>query len=152
MDYKYETLGDNVLPSNYKIMLDLNMEKFEYEGNESIMVGIKKKTDTIKLNAKELEIMEASVEQSGKSFKAKVKKVESKEQIVLTLPQMMAIPFTVLLASTMIFGPFTLPKNAKNPSLVVSMYPSSTVLSNLTIHSEKSHTVYEWDDSGCFVI
>ncbi len=90
MAYEYETLGDNVLPSNYKIRLGLSFAKFEYDGEESIAVKIKNKADVIALNAKELDIKEAFVEQGGEVINATIKAKPDMEQVELKLSHAIA--------------------------------------------------------------
>ncbi len=85
MDYGYETLGDNVVPSNYDIKLELDLAKFQYQGYESIDVIIKSKTDSVFLNAKDMDIIDAEIEQNGKKHFASITSIPEKEQIELKL-------------------------------------------------------------------
>ena len=59
--YKHQTLGDNVIPVNYKLCIEPNFKTFKFNGDCTIAVKIKKKTSTVLLNAKELKIKSAAV-------------------------------------------------------------------------------------------
>jgi tricorn protease interacting factor F2/3 len=69
---KRETLGTNVVPSNYKLHLDTNMKTFKYEGRETIAVNVKHPTNIITLNSKFIKIKSASIVAKGASYPAKV--------------------------------------------------------------------------------
>ena len=69
---KHETLGRNVLPVNYRILLDTNLRTFKYNGSETISVKITSPTDTIMLNAKYIKISSARIVFGKYSFAAKV--------------------------------------------------------------------------------
>ncbi len=79
----HETLGDNVIPITYKISFEPNLETFKSKGSEIIFCSVKKKTKSIKLNSKQIEINSASVNSTDGIQTAKVKINEKQEQIEL---------------------------------------------------------------------
>ncbi len=81
-----ETLGDNVVPSNYSITIEPDMRRFEYSGSEEILVEIKSATDMIMLNSKELEITDATVAAAdGSESRARISLLGDMEQVGLKL-------------------------------------------------------------------
>jgi len=81
----HDTLGDNVIPSRYELLLEPDFSKFEYEGEERIEAAVKESTMEIKINAEELEIREARVKDSSGSQNAEIKKGKDKGLLVLRL-------------------------------------------------------------------
>lgn len=80
---KYQTLGENVIPSRYVLVLKPNLKTFKYLGEEEIEVQIGKKTKEIALNASELEIKHASVIVGASEYKAAVGEDKQKQRIIL---------------------------------------------------------------------
>ena len=80
---KRETLGVNVMPSNYRLLLDTNMKTFKYNGVEMISVRISKPTNTITLNAKYLKIDSANVLSGGTSYHANISHDKKFDRITL---------------------------------------------------------------------
>ncbi len=82
---KYQTLGENVIPSRYVLVLKPNLKTFKYLGEEEIEVRIAKKTREIALNASELEIRRASVMVGTYEHSAVVSEDKPKQRIILKL-------------------------------------------------------------------
>lgn len=82
---KYQTLGDNVIPSKYILVLKPNLKTFKYVGEEEIEVQIGRKTSQIQLNASEIEIKHASVAMGTGEYKAAVAYDKEKQRIILKL-------------------------------------------------------------------
>lgn len=60
-DRKHETLGENVIPSNYSLTFNTDLKTFRYSGTARIKVVVKKPTKIIKLNAVGLNIKAAKI-------------------------------------------------------------------------------------------
>ncbi len=82
-EYRYHTLGDNVIPENYRISFKTNMKTFRFSGTETISVNVGKACNSIKLNARELDILDAEVKQKAKAQKARVSYYKKNEEVVL---------------------------------------------------------------------
>ncbi|MDE1855796.1 MAG: M1 family metallopeptidase [Candidatus Micrarchaeota archaeon] len=76
---KHKTLGNNVVPINYKLVFTPDFKKFKTTVYEDISCKVKKPTRSIKINAKELQFVSASVFANGKVQRAKIK-LDEKEQ------------------------------------------------------------------------
>ncbi|MGI0141037.1 MAG: M1 family metallopeptidase [Candidatus Micrarchaeales archaeon] len=79
----HQTIGDNLIPINYKLVFTPNFKTFKTTVNEDLRCRIKKPTKTIRLNAKELEFISASVFNKDVQ-KAKIKFDEKKEIVELS--------------------------------------------------------------------
>ena len=84
MAEKHETLGNNVVPLNYSIAFEPNLKTFRFRGAETITVSVKRPTNVIRLNAKELTIRNAYIAVRGSRQKARVTKGERDQTISLT--------------------------------------------------------------------
>jgi tricorn protease interacting factor F2/3 len=84
---KREILGTNVLPLNYKLSLDTNLNTFKYRGDEVITVMISKPTNSITLNAKFIKVISAFVESGKSTYPAKVSYDKKFDRITLKLPK-----------------------------------------------------------------
>ncbi len=84
---KYETLGDNVIPSRYVLHFSPNLKTLKYTATEVIETTIKKPTKKISLNAAELKITDAGVVVGGFRQKAKVKSDVKLQRITLSFPK-----------------------------------------------------------------
>ncbi len=82
---KRETLGINVVPSNYKLLLDTDMKTFKYGGKETITVAIDRPTNAITLNSKFIKVLSASVVSKGTSYPARVSYDNKLERITLRI-------------------------------------------------------------------
>lgn len=84
MHPKRETLGLNVIPLRYKIVIEPDIKAFHYKGDETIEVDVKKSTNNIALNGAELSIKGAAVRNKNKEQEAKVATEKEKERITLS--------------------------------------------------------------------
>ena len=66
---KHQTLGDSVIPINYKLSIEPDFRTFRFSGECSIGVRIRKRTSTVLLNAKELKIRSVSVLSGSKKIR-----------------------------------------------------------------------------------
>ena len=85
MDEKYQTLGDNVVPTNYNITMDTNLKTFRFNGIVRIKVRIRKPTRVISLNSVGLKILGADVSAIGAAQSAVVTESAKEERISLNL-------------------------------------------------------------------
>ncbi len=77
-------------PSNYKIRLDLDFDRFEYIGHESITVTVRRSAGVIALNAKDIDIIEASVDYGKSRLEAALRIIPESERIELRLKRAIA--------------------------------------------------------------
>ncbi len=61
------TLGDNIVPKHYELLIEPNLKTFVYKGLESISVEIKRPIKLIKLNSKHISIKSAQIKREGSS-------------------------------------------------------------------------------------
>ncbi len=87
MEEGHETLGENVIPTRYKLLFNTDLDSFRYTCEESIYADIRKKTSRITLNSSELKIKKAYVRAGKDTHSAKVINNEKKEEITLVLSQ-----------------------------------------------------------------
>ncbi len=80
---KHAGLGDNVVPESYDITIEPNLKTFVFSGSETISVAIKKTTNRITLNSKEIKIKSAAVVSAGKRQQARVSYSKRSEEAVL---------------------------------------------------------------------
>src|SRR6185503_5432208 len=85
-----QRLPQTVIPSHYRIALDLSIEKKKFSGDETIDVRVKTATKQIVLNSLDLEISTAEVIAAGKTLKADVEYDKADEMIRLNLPEQIA--------------------------------------------------------------
>lgn len=79
----FQRLPSNVVPKNYQVTLQPNLKTFVFEGEETVTVGVKEGTNTIVLNAKELEISSATFKSAkGEDVKASDIKLDEEQEIV----------------------------------------------------------------------
>lgn len=82
----YETLGDNIRPLNYKILIDTNMKRFIYKGNERILLDVKKSVKEMRINAADISIVSAKARWNGKEQIAMASADAKNEIITLAFP------------------------------------------------------------------
>jgi tricorn protease interacting factor F2/3 len=80
------TLGDNVVPEEYSIILEPSLKSFSFKGSEVIKVAAKKPTRSIRINSKNITVEEAWVKDRSGDQRAKVSYRKHNEEIVLLLP------------------------------------------------------------------
>lgn len=83
-DASHKTLGDNVIPENYRITFTPDMKRFRFSGEESITVRVRRPARSIRLNAHELKVHSASVSSKGIVQKARVRLNEKEKELVLS--------------------------------------------------------------------
>ncbi|WP_316505030.1 M1 family metallopeptidase [Nitrosopumilus sp.] len=76
-----------VIPINYKLTFEPDLEKFTFHGTESILVDCKKNTKTIVMNCAEISIKSCQVEFKGKIIKSNPKTNETKEELRISLEE-----------------------------------------------------------------
>ncbi len=79
------SLGDAVIPEHYVIKIEPNLSTFVFYGQETIHVFVRKSTDRITLNSKNLEILSASATSGGRTYGARLSINKVKEEITLHL-------------------------------------------------------------------
>ncbi len=72
-------------PTNYVLIFEPDLEKFTFDGTESILINCKKSTNTITMNCAELTIQSCQVKSGGKIIKSTPKTNESKEELQIKL-------------------------------------------------------------------
>ncbi len=82
---KRETLGTNVLPNHYELLLDIDYKRLSFKGKEAISAHVKNPTRTIMINCASLKITSASIIANGKSHRAKVFHNAKKETSELSI-------------------------------------------------------------------
>jgi puromycin-sensitive aminopeptidase len=83
-------LSKNVIPTKYDIQLRPDFESFTFEGIETITVSILKKTRTLTLHSKELEIETAQIGGKEKLF-AEISYNEKNETVDFSFPQFIPV-------------------------------------------------------------
>lgn len=94
----HETLGNNVIPSVYRIRLEPGRSRFGYDGYEEIEVEVANGTSSIALNAAELSIVSASVLAMGEEHEARVKLDEKRQRMVIELGRKISGSATIKIA------------------------------------------------------
>jgi len=80
-----QRLPNTVVPESYDLIIEPNLAKATFSGDEIIHVKVLKPTATVTLNAAELEFQEASITSGGARQKATVSLDAAKEQAALTV-------------------------------------------------------------------
>lgn len=82
---RHATLGDNVYPLNYNLTFEPNLKSFKTKVSERITCMAKKPVNRIRLNSKEIKVLECFVISGGKKQRARIKVNEKAEEIELLL-------------------------------------------------------------------
>src|SRR3989338_317642 len=77
-------LSENVVPINYELFFDVDMDNFHFIGKEIIDMEIKKPTKEIILHATDMKIGNISLVSGKKTIKPKIKFESEKEKLTLT--------------------------------------------------------------------
>ena len=85
-----QRLPDNVVPDHYSLKFTPDFASNSFAGDETIDVHVLKPTNTIVLNAVEIEFNSTTVGANGHELKATVKPNEDKESVTLQLPSEVA--------------------------------------------------------------
>lgn len=80
-------LPQTVIPERYEIRLEPDLKAFKFEGEETITVEVKQPVKQILLNALELAVHEARIEQGGTKYDAKIELKEEDQRLILNFPQ-----------------------------------------------------------------
>src|SRR6201997_4261183 len=82
-----QRLPELATPENYKLTIDVNLEKENFTGDETIAIRVLKPTSTIVLNAAEITFAETTISAGGKTQTAKVTPDEDKQMATLAFEQ-----------------------------------------------------------------
>jgi len=74
-------------PINYELHFEPNLQKFTFEGKETITVNCKKPTKIIVLNCSEIKIHSCSVKQKNRSIDCTIKTDDKKEELSIILKE-----------------------------------------------------------------
>ena len=85
-----QRLPELATPENYKLTIDVNLDKENFTGDETIAIHILKPTSTIVLNAAEITFAETTISVGGKMQTAKVTPDEDKQMATLAFEQPLA--------------------------------------------------------------
>ncbi|MDE1828305.1 MAG: M1 family metallopeptidase [Candidatus Micrarchaeota archaeon] len=98
----HETLGDNVLPINYKLVFVPDLKTFKTKVFEDITCNVKRPTKSIKINAKEIEFDGGSVFANGKVQEAKITLNKKSSQATFTFKKSVSGKIQLAMTSTCI--------------------------------------------------
>jgi aminopeptidase N/puromycin-sensitive aminopeptidase len=80
-----QRLPDIARPENYKLTFTPDLEKAEFQGDETISIRVLKPTSEITLNAVDIDFHEVTIANGGRLQKAKVTPEKDKEMVVLAV-------------------------------------------------------------------
>jgi len=84
-------LPQHVLPSRYDLRLNPDLQAFTFSGHETVTVTVRQATSDVVLNAAEIDILEASIEQDGgRSYRGSAELDEATERCRITFPATLA--------------------------------------------------------------
>ena len=82
-----QRLPELATPDNYRLTIDVNLDKENFTGDETIAIHVLKPTSTIVLNAAEITFAETTISAGGKTQTAKVTPDEDKQMATLAFEQ-----------------------------------------------------------------
>ena len=85
-----QRLPETARPDNYKLTFTPNLEKANFEGEETISIRVLKPTSEITLNAVDIDFHDVSITARGTTQKAKVTPEKDKEMVVLSVEKPLA--------------------------------------------------------------
>ncbi len=85
----------NIIPLNYKISLESDLEKFIFSGNLELIIESAESVDSIKLHVLELEIYTCQIEYRGNRFDCSFNVVTDSELLSIILPEKIQGTFTI---------------------------------------------------------
>ncbi|MGB9244839.1 MAG: M1 family metallopeptidase [Candidatus Acidiferrales bacterium] len=85
-----QRLPELATPENYQLTIDVNLDKENFTGDETIAIHVLKPTSTIVLNAAEITFAETTISAGGKTQTAKVTPDEDKQMATLAFEQPLA--------------------------------------------------------------
>jgi aminopeptidase N len=80
-----QRLPEVASPENYKLTFTPNLDKANFEGDETISIRVLKPTSEITLNAVDIDFHDITITSGGSSQKAKVTPEKDKEMVVLSV-------------------------------------------------------------------
>ena len=85
-----QRLPELATPDKYQLTIDVNLEKENFTGDETIEIRVLKPTSTIVLNAAEITFADTTITAAGKTQTAKVTPDEAKQMATLAFDQPLA--------------------------------------------------------------
>lgn len=85
-----QRLPETARPENYKLTFTPNLDKANFEGDETIAVRVLKPTSEITLNAVDIDFHDVTISSGGATQKAKVTPEKEKEMVVLSVEKPLA--------------------------------------------------------------
>src|SRR5579862_1709270 len=96
-----QRLPETARPENYKLTFTPNLDKANFEGDETLALRVLKPTSEITLNAVDIDFHDVTISSGGATQKAKVSPEKDKEMVVLGVEKPLpAGPATVHITST----------------------------------------------------
>ncbi len=84
-------LPQHVVPTRYDLQLKPDLQALKFHGHETVTVTVRQETSDVVLNAAELEILEAAIEQDGgRSYQGSAELDEATERCRITFPATLA--------------------------------------------------------------
>jgi aminopeptidase N len=85
-----QRLPEIAAPEKYQLTIDLNLDKENFTGDETIDIRVLKPSSEIALNAAEITFVDATITSAGKTQTAKVTPNEEKQMATLAFDQPLA--------------------------------------------------------------
>src|ERR1051326_2135882 len=96
-----QRLPETARPENYKLTFTPNLDKANFEGDETLALRVLKPTSEIRLNAVDIDFHDVTISSGGAAQKAKVTPEKEKEMVVLSVEKPLAAgPATVHITYT----------------------------------------------------
>jgi aminopeptidase N len=96
-----QRLPETARPENYKLTFTPNLDKANFEGDETLALRVLKPTSEITLNAVDIDFHDVTISSGGGTQKAKVTPEKEKEMVVLSVEKPLAAgPATVHITYT----------------------------------------------------
>src|SRR5579859_5180665 len=96
-----QRLPETARPENYKLTFTPNLDKANFEGDETLALRVLKPTSEITLNAVDIDFHDVTISSGGATQKAKVTPEKEKEMVVLSVEKPLAAgPATVHITYT----------------------------------------------------
>src|ERR1051326_4469578 len=85
-----QRLPETARPENYKLTFTPNLDKANFEGDETLALRVLKPTSEIRLNAVDIDFHDVTISSGGAAQKAKVTPEKEKEMVVLSVEKPLA--------------------------------------------------------------
>src|SRR5579862_5206437 len=96
-----QRLPETARPENYKLTFTPNLDKANFEGDETLALRVLKPTSEITLNAVDIDFHDVTISSGGATQKAKVSPEKDKEMVVLSVEKPLAAgPATIHITYT----------------------------------------------------